>query len=150
MKRRILGIAVSVIAAVGLYSGSMARACGLDGIPSLVADGRHVRTNQQVPVTSAQLAAFTPFVSAQSFAVGHAITLSEDRVEVATSLNAASMRRAWRWRFSDGSVAYGWTVRHAFKRAGNWQVRVDAYYPGDGKWYQFDSVSLTVTNTAHR
>ena len=140
-----------VAVAMGLSALSMSRAafaCSLDGVPSLLANGHRVVINTQAPTTAAQLAAFTPFIAPHSYSVGQAITLTEDRREVAISLNAESMRRPWRWQLSDGSVAYGWTIKHSFKRAGHWQVIVEAYYPGDGHWYRFDLASLTVTGSA--
>jgi hypothetical protein len=127
-----------------LAANSIAWACGLDGIPSLLADGQRDRINTATPTTAAQVAAWTPFVLARSFPAKQAITLTEIRSEVAKSLTAAAMRHPWRWRFSDGTVAHGWTVKHAFAKPGTWRIAVDAYYPGNGKWYQFDTATVVI------
>jgi hypothetical protein len=126
---------------------AVARACSLDSQPSAYADGQRDRLNTQVPTTSAQLAGWAPFVFGRSYPVRRAIVLTEDRREVARSLTAAAMRRPWRWRFGDGQVAYGWTVRHAYAHPGHWRIAVDAYDPGTRQWYNFDQAVITVTAT---
>ena len=138
----VLLMAVTLWAILGTSGAALA--CGLDGIPSLLADGRLDRINTATPVTAAQVAAWTPFVLPRAFPARQLIILTEDRAEVAKSLNAVSMRRPWRWRFSDGTVAYGWTVKHAFARPGTWHMAIDAYFPGNGKWYQFDTATVTI------
>jgi hypothetical protein len=119
----------------------------LDLQPSAYADGQRDRVNTQVPTTSAQLAGRDLFVFARGYPVRRAIVLTEDRREVARSLTAAAMRRPWRWRFGDGQVAYGWTVRHAYAHAGHWRISVDAYDPGTRHSYNFDQVVITVMAT---
>jgi hypothetical protein len=103
--------------------------------------------NTHVPTTSAQLAGWAPFVFARSYPVRRAIVLTENRREVARSLTVAAMRRPWRWKFGDGQVAYGWTVRHTYAHPGDWRISVDAYDPGTRQWYNFDQVVITVIAT---
>jgi hypothetical protein len=138
----LLGLAGSLLSVP-----AVAHACSLDSQPSAYADGQRDRLNTQAPTTSAQLAGWAPFVFPRSYPVRRAIVLRENRREVARSLTAAAMRRPWRWRFGDGQVAYGWTVRHAYAHPGYWRIGVDAYDPGTRQWYNFDQVVITVTAT---
>jgi hypothetical protein len=129
----------------GLLGGTaVARACALDQRPSVYADGQLARSNTQVPTTAAQLAAWAPFVFPRTYQAGRAVTFTEDRREVARSLAAAAMRRPWRWQFGDGQLAYGWTVRHTYGRAGSWRITVDAYDPGTARWYTFDQALIAI------
>lgn len=134
--------AAGLLLAVG--GASSAAACALDQTPSVYANGQLARKNPHLPTTQAQLSVWTYFVFARTYAVHHAITFTENRREVASTLTAAAMRRPWRWRFGDGQVSYGWTVRHSYAHAGRWRVVVDAYDPGTKQWYDFDQVTITV------
>ena len=138
-------VALAALAACGMTSAASVGACMLDSRPSAYADGQRDRVNTQVPTSSAQLAGWAPFVFARGYPVRRAIVLTEDRREVARTLTAAAMRRPWRWKFGDGQVAYGWTVRHAYVHPGHWRISVDAYDPGNRQWYNFDQVVITIS-----
>lgn len=137
-------VVASALAGCAFGSAVPARACSLDYRPSAYANGQLDSLNPQIPTTSAQLSTYAVFVFARSYPVRRAITLSENRREVARSLTAAALRRPWRWEFGDGHTAYGWTVHHAYARAGQWRINVDAYDPGSRKWYNFDQVTITI------
>jgi hypothetical protein len=132
-----------VLLAVLLAAGS-AQACALDSRPSLTANGALPILNSQVPLTSGQLMAYTPFVFRRPFAVGARISFEENRADVAKSLVPAAMKRPWRWHFGDGKTAFGWTVTHVYTRAAVLNISVDAYDPGTKQWYQFDLVRMSV------
>ncbi len=140
----VLALALLASACAGGIVVTPASACSLDNRPSVYANGALARANPQIPTTAAQLASWSPFVFARSYQTRHTITLTENRSEVARSLRATAMRRPWRWTFGDGHSAYGWTVRHAYTRAGHWRIAVDAYDPGTRQWYNFDQVIITV------
>jgi hypothetical protein len=144
-------IAAVVLGAAALFSmltGTAASACGLDGVPSLVTEGQLDRVNTLPPLTAAELAVWTKFVVTRLYQAGQRLTLTEERTEVAASLTSVAMRRPWRWRFGDGTTLYGWTVKHAFAKPGKWRIQVDAYYPVDGKWYPFDSATISIVAAA--
>jgi hypothetical protein len=138
------GIAAFLVMTGVAAGAAPALACTLDNKPSVSANGLLAEFNPQVPLNSAQLATFAPFVFSHSFPLQKAVALTENRGEIARSLQPSAMQRPWRWRFGDGKVAYGWTVKHTFSRKGNMRVSVDAYYPGTKQWYPFDQVLIRV------
>jgi hypothetical protein len=133
------GLVMGVVSAT-----APAAACTLDGQPTASANGQLARLNSHTPQTTADLATWAAFVFAQRFHSRRPITLAEDRRALSRVLIAAALRRPWRWEFGDGSMGYGWSVRHSYARPGNWRVTVDAYLPSNKKWYHFDQVMLTV------
>jgi hypothetical protein len=142
-------VLVAIVAAgQGIGVGS-ARACALDNVPSLTADGQLDRITTDPPTTSAQLATWSPFILPRTYTAGHAITFAEIRKEVARSLVPDAMRRPWHWEFGDGGTAVGWTVRHAYARGGHWRIVVYAYSPVDQQWHDFDHVTITVASASH-
>ena len=120
------------------------RACAIDQKPSMSADGLRARVNTEAPASQAQFSTWSIFVFGPAYHAGHAVTLSEDRGEVARTLTPAEMRRPWRWRFGDGATAYGWTVRHAYASPTWRRIEVDAYDPAIKRWFVFDRVSIRV------
>jgi hypothetical protein len=135
----------ALLVATGVAAGaSPALACSLDNKPSVSANGLLAEFNPQVPINSSQLANFAPFVFSRSYPLQKPVTLTENRRDIARSLQPSAMQHPWRWRFGDGKVAYGWTVKHAFSRKGNLRISVDAYYPGTKQWYLFDQVLIRV------
>jgi hypothetical protein len=103
--------AVLIGIAAGL--GTVAQACTLDKHPSMSADGTLPRITLQVPTTRTQYATWSYFFFPLPFRAGQSVTLSENRQEVARTLVASALQHPWGWAFGDGSVAMGWTVRHA-------------------------------------
>src|SRR6266851_5677867 len=87
-------------------STAVAQACSLDNIPSLSLNGRLPILNKAIPLNSAQLATYVPFVFPRPYPVHSIITFTENRRDVAKSLQASAMRRPWRWHFGDGATAY--------------------------------------------
>lgn len=139
------GAAVAVLALATALIAAPVQACGLDGTPSVSANGRLAQVTPWTPTTQAQMAIWAIFDFTRHYAVRQAITLTENRREVARALIASAMQRPWRWRFGDGQTAYGWTVRHAFARPGTWRIMVDAYLPSTKQWYNFDQVMIVIT-----
>jgi len=145
-QRRSIAIAgLAALVASGVLGSASARACALDNKPSLSANGRLVRINQQYPRTDAEVAHWTYFVVPGAYHVGQGVALTENRQEVAQTLLPSVMLRPWRWELGDGAVAYGWSVKHVYAHPGQYMVTADCYNPGDGKWYNFDKATLTVT-----
>lgn len=116
----------------------------LDQQPSISADGVLATINGRPPASAAALASWAAFVFGGDYPRGEAIALTEDRRQIALVLTAAAMRRPWRWTFVNGAMADGWSVRHAYIRAGRWRIGGVAYDPGSGRWYTFDQAELTV------
>lgn len=123
---------------------SSTNACTLDQKPSVSADGQLARLNPQAPVTQAQLATWSYFIFARSYAAGHRVTLTENRQDVARSLMPSALRQPWGWLFGDGTYAQGWTVRHAYAHGGHFRIQVYAYNPESHHWDLFDQVGIVV------
>ncbi len=143
--RGVVAAGLAALIAGGVLGSTGARACALDNKPSLSANGRLVRINQQSPRTDAEVARWTYFVVPGAYRAGQGVALTENRQEVAQTLLPSVMLRPWRWEFGDGVTAYGWGVKHAYTHPGQYVVTADCYNPGDGKWYNFDKATLTVT-----
>lgn len=150
MRHRIIlsAAVVAMLAAGPRISAGIARACAIDSVPSLTADGQLDRLADP-PTTSAELATFAPFQLPRSYAAGHSIVFTELRKEVAKSLVPDAMTRPWRWQFGDGASANGWTVKHAYTRAGRHRIVVEAYAPSTRQWIAFDQVTITIVPAAH-
>jgi hypothetical protein len=135
---------LALLTAVLAAGAAPAYACSLDGVPSLSVNGKLPILNPLPALNSAQLQNYAPFIFTHTFAVHATITFSENRTEVAKTVNARDMVRPWRWRFGDGAIGYGWTVKHAYSHARQVRLSVDAYDPGTKQWYEFDRVQLRV------
>jgi hypothetical protein len=146
MRRTLIFATAALVALVAgpWLTAADARACAIDSVPSLTADGQIDRLTQNPPTTAAELATFAPFELPRSYAVGHTIVFAELRNEVAKSLVPDAMKRPWHWQFGDGASAAGWTVRHAYTQPGRHRIVVEAYSPVTRQWIQFDQVSITI------
>jgi PKD domain len=122
-----------------------ARACGLDGVPSLTVDGRLVAVNT-APASSASVEGWTPFVARRAYPANHPLLLKEDRARVAQALPALAFKLPWRWHFGDGAGARGATVRHEYRRPGTYIITVDAYLVAGKQqlWFTFDRATLYI------
>ncbi len=137
-------VITGAIALATASSVAPAGACTLDGQPTASANGQLARLNPHTPQTTADLATWAAFIFTQRFHAGRPITLAEDRRALTRVLIPAALHRPWRWEFGDGSMGYGWSVRHSYAHPGSWRITVDAYLPSTKKWYHFDQVMLTV------
>jgi PKD domain len=138
----------ALLLALGITgAANSANACSIDLKPSLSANGVLDAVNRAVPINSTQLKAFAaagPFVFSAPFAPRKTIIFAENRRDIAQSLLPDAMITPWRWHFGDGTIAYGWTVKHAYARKGDLRIQVDAYLPKTKQWYEFDRVTIHV------
>ena len=147
MKRALAGLGlISIFSLFG--TTSQARACGIDGVPSMSANGHLVTINRAIPVTAAELQRYTPFVFRGDFLAGRSINLEENRKEVEATLVSTALARPLRWSFGDGSTGYGWNVHHAYTRSGHWHVGVEAYFPSTKQWYPLDKATIIVVSVS--
>jgi PKD domain-containing protein len=134
------------LAAGGLLNGlGVASACGLDGVPSLLANGRLVAVNRVQPLQG-QVTRWAPFVAPGVFPVGRPVLLSENRGRVLWTLPPSAFETPWRWTFGDGAQARGLTARHSYRHAGDYVIGVRAYLvdgPNSG-WFLFDTTLIHV------
>jgi hypothetical protein len=132
---------------VGAVLGAMgtARACGLDGVPSLLVNGRLVVVNRALPVQG-QLAKWAPFVAPGIYPAGQPVLLQEAQGRLLVALPPSAFRTPWRWTFGDGTQAQGIRVRHRYRQRGTYVVGVRAYLVNGqaSAWYLFDSVVVHV------
>jgi hypothetical protein len=135
---------VALCIGYALWAGTAARACAIDQRPSASANGRLAHLNPHTPTTSAQLATWGYFIFPGTFRVGADVTLTENRAEVARTLEPSALRDPWGWQFGDGTTALGWTVRHAYARPGPERISVYAYDPAIDRWTLFDQITITI------
>jgi hypothetical protein len=124
---------------------SMAHACGLDGVPSLLVNGRLVVVNQALPVRG-QLAKWAPFVAPGVYPTGQPIVLQEIRGRLLGTLPPSAFRTPWHWTYGDGTLGQGIRVRHRYRRRGTYVVGIQAYLVNGqaSAWYLFDGVVIRV------
>jgi hypothetical protein len=122
-----------------------ARACSLDGVPSLAVNGRLVAVNT-ARASSASVDAWTPFMARGAYPANHPLLLKEDRAKVAQALPALAFKFPWRWHFGDGATARGAAVRHAYRRPGTYVITVDAYLVAGKQrlWFTFDRATVHI------
>ena len=138
-------LAAGILAALILSQAATVVACGIDGVPSLLVNGRLVAPNTALPVRG-QLATWTPFAAPGAYPAGHELTFMEAHALVALTLPPGAFKRPWRWLFGDGAAARGFYARHTYRRPGTYVVTVQ-FYLGTGayaRWYQFDATALRV------
>lgn len=142
--RRGAALPIALLAGLAaIVAGSAdARACAVDGVPSLRADGARVVLNAVVR-TRRNGATWAPFVCAHPFRVGHTVRFGEDLAELARSLPPEIVHGRWIWRLGDGSSAQGYTARHAYGRAGTYLVTVGVRIPGK-RIFTFDAAQVRV------
>jgi hypothetical protein len=137
----VLGLAIgAILGAIG-----MARACGLDGVPSLLVNGRLVVANRALPVQG-QLAKWAPFVAPGVYPTGQPVLLQEIRGRLLGTLPPSAFRTPWHWTFGDGTLGQGIRIRHRYRRHGTYVVGVQAYLVNGqaSAWYLFDSLVIRV------
>jgi PKD domain len=135
------GIMIGVL----VVGAGTARACSLDGVPSLAIDGRLVAVNTAL-ASSTSVEEWTPFVARGAYPANHPLLLKEDRARVAQALPALAFKFPWRWHFGDGAGARGAAVRHAYHRPGTYIITVEAYLVAGKQqlWFTFDKATIHV------
>ncbi len=106
---------LAVILAV-LFWPATARACSIDGIVSLSANGNLANLTDGA-ATRANIAHWAPF-SFIAAAVGDTLHLREDLGELHRTLPESAFKTPFRWSFGDGAVATGWSPSHRYSRLG--------------------------------
>ena len=137
----VLGLAVaSFLGALG-----MARACGLDGVPSLLVNGHLVVVNRVLPAQG-QLAKWAPFAAPGLYPARQPVLLQEIRARLLVTLPPSAFRTPWRWTFGDGTLVQGMSARHRYRRRGTYVVGVQAFLVNGqaSAWYVFDSMVIHV------
>ena len=143
MAARVHRIAATA-AFLGLAVPTSAYACGLDGKPSVSANGGLARLNTTRP-TRAGLAHWAQFVFPTTFPAGEPVRLSEDLKELRGSgLPPQAFGHPWRWSFGDGTTGNGYAVAHRYTHPGDYKLVVTAYYASFHTWYQFDDALIHV------
>ena len=132
---------LALAAAVGVPGA--ARACSVDGVPSLSANGALVRLNTVRP-SRETLAHWAQFVVAARLPAGAAVRFSEDLASLRRALPAQAFDRPWRWRFGDGGTATGAATAHSYARPGDYKLVIEAYYGQYKSWFEFDAVLIHV------
>lgn len=137
-------ITVYLVLAALPIGAAVAHACGVDGIPSLSADGVLAHRNG-APGATETLAQWAPFVFPVAYRSGRSIRFGENMAEVRRSLPPQAFVRPWRWSFGDGTSGTGVIGLHSYRRAGLFKLIVSAYYNEYHSWYAFDSALIRIT-----
>jgi hypothetical protein len=122
-----------------------ARACSVDGVPSLAVNGRLVAVNT-AQTSSASVDTWTPFVAQGAYPANQPLLLQEDRARVAQALPALAFTFPWRWHCGDGANARGAAVRHAYRRPGTYIITVEAHLVAGPHrlWFTFDKATIHI------
>lgn len=129
------------LASALILAPSVARACTLDNVASVSANGERAILSTSQPSPGKPWA---PFRFAQAYAIGTPVTLQEARSDLTRSLPAALLAAPFRWRLGDGQVVRGMSVTHHWTRSGDYLVQVYAYAAARAQWLLFDSVLVHV------
>jgi hypothetical protein len=133
----------ALLLALSLGHLGLARACSLDNVPSISANGMLARLNTVRPVVG-HLAHWAPFVLPVAFRTGAGVRLSENLADLRKSLLTEDFSKPWRWDFGDGTGGSGFTVQHAYKKPGTYRVIVSAYDSKIKFWFQFDAALIPI------
>ena len=139
------GAIAGLVLGGGLLGAGVARACGMDGIPSLSVNGRIVAVNSAL-TSNAGFDHWTPFVTRGAYPVGRPVLLTENKANVEQSLPPEAFKYPWKWTFGDGATARGMSARHVYRRPGAYILSVQAYLVAGAQrqWYSFDKVTIRV------
>ncbi len=139
------GAIAGLVLGSGLLGAGVARACGMDGIPSLSVNGRVVAVNSAL-TSNARFDTWTPFVTRGAYPAGRPVLLAENKANVAQSLPPEAFKYPWKWTFGDGATARGLSARHVYRRPGAYILSVEAYLIAGAQrqWYTFDKVTIHV------
>ena len=135
--------AVTALACLSLAMAAPVQACGLDGIPSISGNGTLAHRNTE-RATASSLGRWAPFVFNTPYRVGQTVLFSENLAELRRTLLPQGFGHPWRWRFGDGTTTTGFSVRHVYRKSGQYKVSVFAYYSSYKAWFEFDDVLLRV------
>jgi hypothetical protein len=126
-----------------MNTAAAARACGLDGIPSLSVNGVLAQRMTSKP-SRAILAHWAPFLFPGPYEHESTLRLQENLSELKNSLPAQAFGHPWRWTMGDGTTVSGTVIRHTYHRAGEYRITVSAYYSTYKSWFQFDDALIVV------
>jgi hypothetical protein len=134
--------AIALLLAIAGSAG-VARACGLDGVPSLHINGVVAQRMTSKP-SRADLAHWAPFIFPGPYRPGAVLRISENVSELKRSLPADAFSHPWRWTFGDGTTGTGFTMRHSYRRPGEYRITVTAYYTSYKAWFLFDNALIRI------
>jgi hypothetical protein len=140
------GVLVAIVLPLGFACACplapSARACAIDGVPSLLANSVRAAPNR-TPRTRQNSAHWATFVFSRPFAVEQPIRFGEDLRELARTLPPEIVRGQWIWHWGDGSEARGHTVVHRYARPGDYVITVAVAVPQRAP-FLFDAAQLRI------
>ena len=136
LPRRLL-IPLCAVLACLFVSAQAARACSIDGIASLSANGKLASISAAAP-TQAALAYWAPFTLLAA-APGDLIQVREDIGKLHASLPSTAFSTPFRWTFGDGATVNGLQAAHRYAHTGWYKIDVRYYEPSRHSWVLFDS-----------
>ena len=152
--RRVRPALVALVAGTGLalvallHTGGptashVARACGLGGGPTMLANQSPALL---YPVTQNVPADQPIGIFADQYAASRSVTFSEDLSQVPNPPPATSLK--WRWNFGDGSgYSYQITPTHTFAHAGTYNIHSQIYDTTSASWTDLDSAQIQVAGS---
>lgn len=138
--------AVLLVCVIGVSGADigLARACIIDGIPSVSANGRLASDNHVNPAAN-EVQLWAPFLFSQHFHAGQSIRFAEDVAKLKKVLTPQAFHHPWRWMFGDGTTEVASVASHRYMHPGSYRIVVAAYYPQYHGWMTFDDVLVTVS-----
>jgi len=139
-------IAAGVSAAGALVAPlapATARACTIDGTPTVYANGQRAVLSH-ARFTPQTACGWAMFAFPIDYRPGAAVRLVEDRGALARVLPTEAIGHEWQWTLGDGSKTIGWTVAHVYAHPGAYRIMVSAYYPSWKQYFPFDTVRIVV------
>ncbi len=134
------GLALGACAVVG---PAAARACSIDGKPTVSANGqRAVLTH--LAFTQQTASSWALFTFRSRYRAGTPIALKEDSLSLSKVLPLEALGHPWRWQFGDKLQSVGMVVAHRYARPGIYRIVVSAYYPSFHQYFPFDTVRIKV------
>lgn len=119
-----------------------ARACAIDGVPSLLANSVRATINR-TPRTRQNSASWATFVFTRPFAARQPIRFAEDLRELARTLPPEIVHGQWIWRWGDGGTVRGQTAVHRYARPGDYVVTVAVAVPHRAP-FLFDAAQVRI------
>ena len=135
-------IVASLLAVALALHASPVRACSIDGMPSLSANGALADLAAVRPFGQ-DLAVWAPFVL-QAATPGALLRLREDLGNLKRSLPARALTAPFRWDFGDGAETAGFATTHRYARAGSYRIVVSYREPRSARWIVFDSARIGI------
>ena len=127
---------LGVLALLFVAWPSSVRACSIDGIVSIAANGNMASLTGGSP-TAATVRYWAPFTLIAA-APGDTLRVSEDIAKLLNTLPRQAFTTPFRWDFGDGAMERGNDAAHRYAHEGWYRISVSYYSLARSRWIEFD------------